>query len=243
MKDLPVLAQERSLTIEPRKKRLEVILKVAERCNINCTYCYFFNGADDSFRFHPPSISKATITNVAEFLSQGAIDQKLENIQIDFHGGEPMLLGKKRFSQICTYLQSSVGTVTKLTLCMQTNATLIDSEWVDLFEQHQIHVGVSLDGPAEYHDAERIDFRGKGTYDRVIRGIRLLQEAQKRIGEVGVLCVINPRHSAGRIYRHFVDDLHINGMDFLLPDITHTNFIDGNPEEYGNFCVMFLMNG
>ncbi|MDE1812249.1 MAG: radical SAM protein [Thaumarchaeota archaeon] len=221
--------------------KLEVILKVAERCNINCSYCYFFNGGDDTFKKRPTFIANSTIEAITRFLEDGIRDLKLEKTIIIFHGGEPLINDKKYFDNICTYFRDHLERDTDLTLCLQTNAMLIDDDWIDIFARHKIRVGVSLDGPQEYHDKSRIDFQNQGTYDRTIKGIEFLKQAHMmgKIDELGILCVIDPAHSAKRIYRHFVDTLNIKAMDFLLPDLTHDKFHE-DPNAYGTYlCELF----
>src|SRR5262249_42064121 len=84
---------------------------------------------------------------------------------------------------------------------------------------------------------------GRGTYDRVRRGVELLHQAalEGRIKKPGVLCVMNPAHSARKIYRHFVDELGFDNIDFLLPDDTYDSFAaDEDPEKYGHYlCDLF----
>jgi uncharacterized protein len=64
--------------------------------------------------------------------------------------------------------------------------------------------------------------------------------AQGRIPGVGALCVVNPQHDAKKILSHFVDDLNITGMDFLLPDYTHDTFDHHTVQQYGDFlCALF----
>lgn len=53
---------------------------------------------------------------------------------------------------------------------------LIDQNWCDFFIRHDVRVGVSLDGPQHIHDANRVDRAGRGTFERVMRGISLLQQ-------------------------------------------------------------------
>jgi uncharacterized protein len=222
-------------------KGIEVILKTVERCNINCSYCYYFR--DNHEYLHLPKyISVDTITQVAAFLAQGAQDLGLESIQIDFHGGEPTMQKKATFDWMCSHFRAQLTTHVALSLAIQTNATLVDDEWIALFEKHQVHVGVSLDGPQDYHDVARLDHHGTSTYDRTMRGVACLQAAaaQGRIPGVGALCVINPKHDAKKILRYFVDDLNITGMDFLLPDYTHDNFNHSTVQQYGDFlCALF----
>src|SRR5438093_5041110 len=112
---------------------LDVILKVAQVCNINCTYCYFFNGPDRSFETHPrflsPTLAEETVRYVSEAIESGQV----ANARIILHGGEPLMLGKRRFREICATLSGLPKSV-PAGLAVQTNAMLIDSEWIDIFE-------------------------------------------------------------------------------------------------------------
>ena len=222
-------------------KGIEVILKTVERCNINCSYCYYFRDNHEYLQ-RPKYISVDTIKHIAAFLAQGAQALGLESIQIDFHGGEPTMQKKETFDWMCEHFRAQLSPHVVLNLAIQTNATLVDDGWVALFEKHQVHVGVSLDGPKEYHDIARLDHKGQSTYARTMKGVACLNAAaaQGRIPGMGALCVVNPKHDAKKILRHFVDDLNITGMDFLLPDYTHDTFDHHTVKQYGDFlCALF----
>lgn len=223
-------------------QHLEVILKTVERCNINCTYCYFFQGEDKSYKKHPPFITWNTIENLTEFLVKGIKQFQIKTLQIDLHGGEPTLQKKADFDRMCRHFRLHLDPLTQLTLALQTNATLIDEEWIQLFFKHRVLIGVSIDGPKEINDRFRIDYKGLGTYDRTIAGIKKLQEASanKKIENIAALCVINPENDAYNLYKHIIYELDIRQLDFLLPDYTHHNFSDQNPDKYGKFlCDLF----
>jgi uncharacterized protein len=231
-----------------KQRRLEVILKTVERCNINCTYCYFFNGIDQSYLSNPKYISMQTIYAVADFLAQGCKELKYDMVRIYLHGGEPMMQKRSSFDEMCSTFYSVISPIAQLEIVIQTNGILVTEEWIDLFSKYEIGIGVSLDGPKHINDIDRIDHQGKGTYDRVLKGINLLQAAYEegRIGKIAALCVINPLHSAKEIYRHLVDDLKIETIDFLLPDLNyemmerHTVETGFKAEDYGNFlCDAF----
>lgn len=74
-------------------KHLEVILKVSERCNINCTYCYVFNLGNEVAINSKPIISSEIINHLVEFFEQATTEYDIESIQVDFHGGEPLMVG------------------------------------------------------------------------------------------------------------------------------------------------------
>jgi uncharacterized protein len=229
----------KSISYSNNIKSVEVILKIAERCNINCSYCYYFHGGNKEFEQHPAILSFDNIKKIALFLKEGALSLGLEEVRIDFHGGEPTMMNKNRFDEMCHIFGEILSPHVKLFYAMQTNATLIDDEWIKIFKRHNVGVGVSLDGPKIYNDAYRLDHKGKSTYQQTRNGIDLLQGAyqDKKIYSVGALAVINPAFSAKTMYRHFVDELGFKGMDFLLPDFTHENFNFETVKDYGLFLI------
>jgi uncharacterized protein len=223
-------------------RTLEVVAKITERCNINCSYCYIFNKGDDSFKGHPPYMAQDVIEALADFLEGAAITTKASKIVFIIHGGEPLMMKKQRFDKMCTTLRDKISSFRSLKLVVQTNAMLIDSEWIDIFDKHQIAVGVSLDGPREENDLQRVDHSGKGTYDRVVSGLTRLKNARDEglIPGLGILSVVNPRLSGKAAYRHIVDELRIDAFDFLLPIDPHDGFDLGTVPGYGQFlCDVF----
>lgn len=202
-------------------KHLEVILKISERCNISCTYCYVFNMGNSLATDSPPLISIDNIIALRGFFERSAAEYEIEVIQVDFHGGEPLMMKKDCFAQMChTLIQGDYGN-SRLELALQTNAILIDEEWIGLFEKYNIHVGISVDGPKHINDRHRLDRKGRSTYESTINGLRLLQNAWKQgrlPNEPGILSVANAKASGAEVYRHFVDVLKCQQFDFLIPD-------------------------
>lgn len=203
-----------------------LIMKVAERCNLNCSYCYMYQHADQSYAHRPAVMSDAvfdqTLLRVKEYCDRRAPHK----MNLTMHGGEPTLIGTRRMSQLAerahAVLQGRLSGIS-----MQTNATLIDDEWIDVVRRHDIRVGVSLDGPADVHDTVRVDHAGRGSHRAAVRGLRLLQEAGL---DPGLLCVINPGARGLEIYRYF-RSLGVHRIDFLLPDVSH----DHKQRFYGGY--------
>jgi uncharacterized protein len=193
-----------------------LVLKVAERCNLNCSYCYMYQHADQSFARRPVIMSdeifEAVLRRVAEYCKR----RGQHSMWLSFHGGEPTLIGAKRIGQLAerarTFLKERLAGIG-----IQTNATLIDDQWLTLLRNHQIRVGVSLDGPAEVHDKSRVYHSGLGSHSATMRGLQLMQHAGLR---PGILCVINPAASGILIYRYF-RSINVKRMNFLLPDVTY----------------------
>jgi len=223
-------------------KNLTVVLKTVERCNIDCTYCYFFHSGDESYKIHPPYIKQETIEKTAHFIRKGVLDLGIKTVNIGFHGGEPMMQKPKHFDEMCETFKKNIQDVADVNFTIQTNAILVNDVWVELFHKHQVGIGVSLDGPKEYNDKYRLDKKGRGTYDKTVSGLKILSESAliREYCNVGVLCVINPNHDPKKIYRHFVDDLNIRNMDFLLPDSNYENPLPYDPALCGEYlCQLF----
>ncbi len=204
-----------------QKQDLNIVFKISERCNLKCDYCYFFFGGDETWKKHPPLVSRKVVEDLGAFAARAARDEQLNVIQLIFHGGEPLLMSKPRFAEMCETLRGYENGF-KFGFALQTNAILVDEGWIDIFERYKVTVGVSLDGPPVVNDLHRLDLKGRSSYEGTVSGLRLLQKAaaQGRVPAPGLLCVINAFSDGAKVYRHFVDDLGIKYMSFLTPDYT-----------------------
>lgn len=220
-------------------KHVELIVKLASRCNINCQYCYYFYGADQSWKQQPKRITDQTIHHTIKLLKQGIFELGITSLQIDFHGGEPLLYGKKQLANLCDLFIRELSDIVNLNFALQTNAILLDKAWIDIICHYQISTAVSLDGPAKVNDLMRVDHQGKGTYERCLSGIRLLQEAvaKGRLPQISNLAVINPYTSGKMIYRHFIDEIKFKHMDFLLPGYDYDTYHNQPMSLYGDFLI------
>lgn len=218
-------------------RHLEVILKLTEVCNISCTYCYYFFSGDERPLSRPKKVTLSVIDDLISFLNGGYEQGLFSTLQIDFHGGEPLMVGLERAKSIFQAIQAKLKAPHRL--AMTTNAMLLTPEWIELLNLHKVSVCVSIDGPKETHDTHRIDKSGQGTYDRVRRGIDLLNEAarQNRLSPISALCVVQPGSDGAAVYRHIVHELNIRQLDFLLPDNTHDSFNEGNREPITHFMT------
>ncbi len=224
------------------KKIIEAVVKITERCNINCTYCYVFNKGDESYKTHDPYMHADMIEALADYLVAGAVDTGATHIKIDFHGGEPLMMKKHRFDAMCALFESKIAPKYDLNFSLQTNGMLVDDDWIQLFRRYNIGVGVSLDGPEAANDAERVDHFGRGTYQRAKKGLDLLIAARREglIPGLGILTVANPALEAQTLYKHFVHDMEIDSIDFLLPIDSHESFDAANEGAYGDFlCELY----
>jgi uncharacterized protein len=202
-----------------------LVVKIAQRCNLNCTYCYVYNHADKSFRHRPAFMSRQVFESLVKRLNAYCAARPGHVIDVVFHGGEPMLLNPRELDVWLTDAGRQLGR--RVRYGLQTNGTLVSEAWLDVLFRHGIQPSISIDGTPEVHDAFRVDHSGKGSYERVVAGLRRLLDAGL---DPGALCVINPGHSGIEMYRH-LRSLGFKRMDFLLPDATH----DSRPLLYGGF--------
>jgi uncharacterized protein len=194
-----------------------LLIKLAARCNINCTYCYWFR--DESVYSKPKRLTQEAENELLIKLDKYLSDYNFEDFAIIFHGGEPLLFGKERFASLCqnlTEIQKKIKP--KISLGITTNGILIDEEWARLFAHYKLKVTVSLDGPASIHDASRKDFKNNGTHGKVIKGIQLLRKFDI---DPGILTVCSPSTDPALLLDEFVNKLNITHFDVLIPDYNH----------------------
>lgn len=183
-----------------RSSRTKVLLlkPVGDHCNLRCSYCY------ESLRL-AHSKEKVMKTEHLERYLQHLLGHNSGITDLFLHGGEPLLAGKAFFYALIAMLKA-MHLYGKVNLGVQTNATLLDQEWIDFFKAHNFRVGISIDGDKEIHDKYRVDHRGRGSYDEVLRGIRLMQANDLVFG---VICIVSAetakiRGGAARIFQHLV---------------------------------------
>ena len=216
----------RLMTTRMENRKLFVSFKMSEVCNLDCPYCYFFFNGDESHKDNPARMPVRIAELTGKFLAEGARELGIPVVSIALHGGEPLMVGKKRFREICDALIRTISPHASLQLGVQTNGILLDEEWIRLFSELNISVGISIDGPKHINDAVRFDKLKRGSYDRIVQGIKLLQKSHKEglIGEPGALAVILPGTSAKEIYNHIVHDLGLWKFDFMLPKDSWENY-------------------
>jgi uncharacterized protein len=196
---------------------LQFVLKVASRCNLNCSYCYVYNKGDETWRSRPSIMPDAVVTAAVSRIRRYCEASGQTVAPVVFHGGEPCLVGAARLRAWCEELRDGLRGVATARFSIQTNGTLIDGEWIGVFRDEDIQVGVSIDGPAAIHDAFRVDHDGNGSHKTVEEGIRRLLAGGL---SPQVLSVIPLRGDGLRTYEYF-RALGVRRINFLLPDYTH----------------------
>ncbi len=194
-----------------------ILLKLASTCNLACTYCYWFR--DPSVRKRPSLLALEVENAFLRKLESHITGYGLNSYFILFHGGEPLLFGKKRFKALCEKILTLATKVDcKIKLSVTTNGTLLDAEWVNLFKHYEVSPTLSIDSTAKSHDERRIDLRGRGSFQKVMRALETLRENGV---EPGILSVFDPEVDPAKAISHITETLKIKSFDILIPDATH----------------------
>jgi uncharacterized protein len=196
------------------------IVKIAARCNLNCTYCYVYNLGDTTFRLRPGVMSRQVAQAALKRIIGYATRHDMSKLALVLHGGEPLLVGKVWMTWFLEEANRLTPPGLRMTFSLQTNGTLLDRDWLSLLARHRVSLGISIDGPSDWHDRHRIDFRGRGSYALVRRGLERVLEAGSAAPRWGVLTVANPAYSGVAIYKHLLE-IGVRNMDFLWPDFHH----------------------
>jgi uncharacterized protein len=189
------------------RQGIHVVAKpIGPVCNLNCEYCFYLEkqalfATNENYRMSDKVLS-AFITNYIT-------SQPTPVVEFVWQGGEPTLLGIDFFKRVIELQKPFVGTKT-LTNSLQTNGTLLTAEWCRFLKKHNFMVGISLDGPEEVHDRYRRDRKGKGSFDRVMRGLNLLQEHKVDYNVLACVARDTARHPLD-VYRFFKDE----GIEFI----------------------------
>jgi uncharacterized protein len=173
---------------------LSLNVKTSSACNMACRYC-------DADIYSHKRISFQVLAHVVKKALKTGSD-----VQFIWHGGEPLLLGKEFYRKAVWLQQRFKLPQQRVINSLQTNGTLLDEGWLDFFDQADFSIGLSLDGPAQLHDKNRVLANGHGSFEKVMRGARLLKERNR---EFGVLAVVNEdtiRLGAKEFFRFFVDN-------------------------------------
>ena len=168
-------------------------------CNLDCVYCYYLKTG----KRYPEGASFRMSDNVLEVYIIQHFDASSEPVvRFSWHGGEPTVLGLDYFKKIVAVQKKHCPAEYRFANGIQTNGTLLDDEWCRFLAREHFAVGISLDGPQHLHDRYRVDKGGQKTFERTMRGYRLLQ--QYRIKN-DILCLVNEHNVQHplQVYRFF----------------------------------------
>jgi uncharacterized protein len=226
--------------------RIHVLTKpTGAICNLDCSYCFFL----DKEELYPNSNFRMSDEILETYIRQLIESHKTPEVTVAWQGGEPTLMGLDFFKKAIAYQEKYRRPGMTFENTLQTNGTLLNDEWCEFFKANNYLIGLSLDGPRELHDANRVDKVGRPTFDRVMKGLRLLQ---KHGVEYNILTTVNRVNSQYplEVYR-FLRDVVKTSWILFIPVVERINE-DGKtlyqkgtqvsensvlPEQFGTFLT------
>ncbi|GAA1363382.1 radical SAM/SPASM protein FxsBH, inactivated beta-hydroxylase extension form [Streptomyces beijiangensis] len=217
----------------------EIVLKVHSRCDLACDHCYIYESADQSWRTRPKTISDEAIHQTALRLAEHAGTHALPSVSVILHGGEPLLAGPARLRRVCEELTEAVGPVAELDLRIHTNGLQLSPRYLDLFDEFNVRVGISLDGDQAANDRHRRFADGRTSHPLVLRAVDLLRQDRYAHLNLGLLCTIDVENDPLAVYDALLD-LDPPRIDFLLPHATWDeppHRPSGSPTAYADWIL------
>lgn len=182
-----------------------VIMQPTTLCNLDCSYCYL------PFRAHDHKMGVPVAEAVAATVNDWAV--LAPRFSVVWHGGEPLTVGRE-------HLRALMAPFHGVEHHIQTNATLLDDAWCDFILEHEIRVGVSVDGTAE-QTAARVDRGGRAAYDKILKGIGMLRE--RGIPYAALAVVSDPRPGIAADLYAFFRDLGCHSLGINIEEREGTN--------------------
>jgi uncharacterized protein len=193
-------------------------------CNLGCSYCFFLDKEEmyegDQFR-----MSDEMLDNYIRSLVE---THKIPQVTVAWQGGEPTLMGLDFYRKSLEFEDRYRKPGMTYLNTLQTNGTLLNDEWCEFFAENDFLVGISIDGPRQLHDVYRVNKRGEGTFDKVMRGLRLLQKHKVEYNVLTTVNRINGDYPL-EVYRFLRDDAGTDWMQFI-PVVERVDE-DGNPAD------------
>ena len=238
----------------PFAKPLYVMLKPAgAHCNLACKYCYYLEKNNLYQNSHRHLMTDEMLE---QFTREYIEAQTMPQVLFTWHGGEP-LMRSIDFYKKALALQKKYAHGKQIDNVIQTNGTLLTDEWCEFFAKNHWLVGISIDGPQEYHDHYRVTPAGKPSWEKVMQGILLLKKHRVEWNAMAVVNAYNAEHPLE--FYHFFRD---NGCQYLqftpiverltehedgrtlasLADDREIPLADASvtPQQWGNFlCTIF----
>jgi uncharacterized protein len=176
-------------------------------CNLACKYC-FYSPKVELYRNGSFRMSDEVLES---YICQVLQAHRIPEVVIAWQGGEPTLMGQDFFRKSIELEQKYARPGQRVLNTIQTNGTMLDDEWCTFLRENDFLVGISIDGPKELHDQLRVDKGGGPTFDRVMRGLRLLQRHDVEHNALVTINSVNSKQPL-KVYRFLRDEA---GFRFL----------------------------
>lgn len=178
-------------------------------CNLSCRYCYYLDKAGLYGGVEPvmaPDLLEAYIKQYIEAC-------EADTVEFCWHGGEPLLLGLDYFKRALK-LQKKYSRGKEIHNSLQTNGTLVSYDWCRFFADNGFLVGLSIDGPKDIHDTNRVNKGGRPTFDRVLRASELFRKHKVDFNTLSVVTCLSEGRGA-EVYKFLSREVGSHYMQFL----------------------------
>jgi len=189
-----------------------LVLQSTPFCNIDCSYCYLPG------RTAQGRMSDRVMEAVAIKVLRGLAQQV---VVVLWHAGEPLVLGPDYYQNAFDVLRRGARSSTVLRHTFQTNGTLLTPRWCEFFKANDVSVGLSLDGPARFHDRHRRTRSGNGTFAKVIQAAEILNTHALSFYVICVLTADSLDHADE--FFDFFEKLGVKRVLFNIEEIEGTN--------------------
>lgn len=211
-------------------------------CNLRCDYCYYLRKTD----LYPGTSFRMSDETLESYTRQYIQSQQVPEVNFGWQGGEPTLMGLDFFRKAVAYQQKYARPGMKIENTLQTNGTLLNDEWCRFFAKNRFLIGISLDGPREVHDVYRKDKGGAPTFDRVMRGVKLLRKHKVDFNVLTCVSAANV-HQPLEVYHFLRDEISAQFIQFIpiVERDNETGFQEGTAltsrsitgKQYGDFLI------
>jgi uncharacterized protein len=179
-------------------------------CNLDCEYCFFLSKE----MLYPGDRFRMADELLETYIRQLLESHRTPEVTVAWQGGEPTMMGLDFFRRSVELVEQLRDPRQRISYTIQTNGVLINEKWATFFKENGFLVGLSVDGPQHLHDAYRVDKRGEGSFDRVMRGYEHLKHQDV---DVNILCTVHAmnQNSPLEVYRFFRDDMGVQFIQFI----------------------------
>lgn len=207
--------------------KLSFLIKpVSYQCNMVCDYC-FYKRVGEIYPAHMRTME----FDITRCLTESAINTGAHHVSFCWQGGEPTLAGLDFFKEIIALQNRCKKSYQVVENSIQTNGILFNDEWCRFIKQNNILIGISLDGNKEIHDAYRKDFTGRGSFEKVMRAIALMNEHGVQYNILTMLTDANVS-SARELYAFYRDH-----------NFTHIQFIPCFERDHHGNLLPYSVSG
>jgi uncharacterized protein len=192
----------------------EFVLKVHNRCDLACDYCYMYALADRSWGARAAVMSDEIVDIACQRIADHARTHELPSIRVILHGGEPLLAPHATVARAVSTVRAHLPPTTAVQFIIQTNGLRLTAERLNLLSGAGVRVGVSVDGGRAANDRHRRYANGRSSFAAVDRALQLLGERPETFA--GILSVIDLENEPVETYESLLA-YRPPSLDLLLP--------------------------